>query len=57
LNAADPAKLKSFADQHLSGMAEDRDGTPVLLARSRWELDQAVRKWPEISFLKTREFG
>jgi peptide chain release factor 3 len=57
LKAADPTRLKSFTDQHLSSMAEDRDGAPVLLTRSRWELDQAVRKWPEISFLKTREFG
>jgi peptide chain release factor 3 len=57
LKSADPTLLKSFLDQHRSSVAEDRDGAPVFLARSRWELDQAVRKWANIRFLKTREFA
>ena len=57
LKSANPATLKSFLDQNRSSTAEDRDGAPVFLARSRWELDQAVKKWSEITFLQTREFA
>jgi peptide chain release factor 3 len=36
-------------------MANDRDEAPVFLARSIWELDRAIEKFPELKFLKTRE--
>jgi peptide chain release factor 3 len=57
VKSADPAKLKAFLDQNRGSLAEDRDGAPVFLARTRWELDQAVKKWTDVSFLKTREFA
>jgi peptide chain release factor 3 len=35
--------------------AMDRDGAPVFLAKSNWELGYAAEKFPAIRFAKTRE--
>jgi peptide chain release factor 3 len=32
-----------------------RDGAPVFLAKSNWELGYAAEKFPAIRFAKTRE--
>lgn len=53
----DPAALKAFQERHRSSMAEDRDGAPVFMASSRWQLDHTVENSPGIQFLKTREFA
>ena len=37
------------------GMAADRDGAPVFLAKSAWELGYVAEKFPHVTFLKTRE--
>jgi peptide chain release factor 3 len=36
-------------------MASDRDGAPVFLAKSQWELGYVVEKFPRVKFAKTRE--
>ena len=47
--------LEKFIEQNLSNIAEDHDGHPVFLARNAWHLDDAVEKWPQVSFLATKE--
>jgi peptide chain release factor 3 len=51
----DPAALARFSAQYRDNMAEDRDDAPVFLARSIWELERAIEKWPALQFLRTRE--
>ena len=36
-------------------MASDRDGAPVFLAKSTWELNYVTDKHPKLVFAKTRE--
>ena len=51
LEAAEPQKLKDFAEGQRSSLAEDRDGSPVFLARNDWELNYTKEKWPDIDFV------
>lgn len=55
VSADDPTELRRFEAQYRSGMAEDRDGAPIFLAKSNWELGYTVDKWPSIKFAATRE--
>ncbi|MBX6321494.1 MAG: peptide chain release factor 3 [Rhodospirillaceae bacterium] len=55
LAADDPRALKAFAEANRGGMAEDRDGAPVFMARNAWELDYVRTHNPGIRFLATRE--
>ncbi len=48
-------EVKRLADTVPSALAEDRDGAPVFLARSRWDLDRTQKDWPKLSFKATRE--
>ncbi len=50
-----PADLQKFVESNRGGMAEDRDGAPVFLAKSNWELNYSAEKFPKIKFAKTRE--
>jgi peptide chain release factor 3 len=36
-------------------MAADRDGAPVFLAKSAWEVGYVAERYPRVKFLKTRE--
>jgi peptide chain release factor 3 len=47
--------VKRFSDTVPSALAEDRDGAPVFLARSAWDLDRTQRDWPALAFKATRE--
>jgi peptide chain release factor 3 len=49
------AEVERFADANKAGMAEDRDGAAVFLARNAWELGYVQQNWPKIGFSKTRE--
>jgi len=49
------AEVKRFVDRVPSALAEDRDGAPVFLARSRWDLERTQKDWPALSFKATRE--
>jgi peptide chain release factor 3 len=51
----EPADLEKFVDSNKGGMAEDRDGAPVFLAKSAWELNYVADRYPLIRFAKTRE--
>ena len=48
-------EVVKFRDANRGQMAEDRDGGPVFLAKSAWELGYVGGKFPNIRFLKTRE--
>ena len=48
-------ELKRFTERHRAGMAEDRDGAPVFLARNAWDLNRTIEDWPAIRFPTTRE--
>ncbi len=47
--------LEKFIGAHRGQMAEDRDGAPVFLAKSTWELGYVAEKFPNMHFAKTRE--
>jgi peptide chain release factor 3 len=55
VSCGDPALLKRFVEQHREAMAEDRDGSPVFLARNSWDLNRTIEDWPDLRFEKTRE--
>ncbi len=55
LAADDPAKLEAFIADHRSAIAEDRDGSPVYMARDAWELNYTSQRNPDIRFTATRE--
>ena len=50
-----PEDVEKFRDSNKGQMAEDRDGAPVFLAKSNWELGYVGGKFPNVKFLKTRE--
>ena len=49
------ADIEKFAEGNRGGMATDRDGAPVFLAKSAWELGYVTDKFPKVKMLKTRE--
>jgi peptide chain release factor 3 len=55
VTSEDPRELKRFGERLRNSLAEDRDGAPVFLAASQWELNRTMRDWPSISFAKARE--
>jgi len=55
LRCDDEKMLDNFIAKNRSAIAEDRYGSPVLLARSQWDISYAEEKNPDIRFLKTRE--
>ena len=52
---APEAEMEKFAAGNRGGMATDRDGAPVFLAKSAWELGYVAEKFPKMKFVKTRE--
>jgi peptide chain release factor 3 len=55
VSAEDPADLKAFTDLNRSAMAKDRDGNPVFLAKSAWEVGYIQDRYPKVRFAATRE--
>ncbi len=51
----DDRTLKKFIDANGGAMADDHDGVPVFMARNAWHLEDAVKNWPEVRFLKVKE--
>ena len=49
------AALKTFADFNLSNLAKDRDGDPVFMARSAWDVGYQQERNPELVFSATKE--
>jgi peptide chain release factor 3 len=55
--AGEPADLKRFMEENRGAMAEDRDGSPVFMARDGWELNYVMGRETAIRFSATRERG
>jgi peptide chain release factor 3 len=53
--SGEPAALKNFADINRAAMAKDRDGNPVFLAKSAWEVNYVAERYPDVKFAATRE--
>ncbi len=49
------AEIEKFTNANKGGMATDRDGAPVFLAKSAWEIGYVAERFPNVKFLKTRE--
>jgi peptide chain release factor 3 len=49
------ADLEKFVASNRGGMAADRDGAPVFLAKSQWEVGYVTDKFPNVTLAKTRE--
>jgi peptide chain release factor 3 len=49
------ADLEKLTATYRNQMATDRDGAPVFLAKSAWELGYVTDKLPKLRFAKTRE--
>jgi peptide chain release factor 3 len=55
LETNDALTMKKFRADNESWMAEDHTGAPVFLARNAWHLETAIKDWPDVRFLKTKE--
>ena len=55
VSAADPADLKAFMDLNRTSMAKDRDGNPVYLAKTAWDVGYVADRYPKVTFAATRE--
>ena len=53
--AGDSDDVNQFVSKNQGAVADDRYGSPVLLARSAWEAGYTEEKNPKLKFLKTRE--
>ena len=53
--AGPDAELEKLAASYRNQMASDRDGAPVFLAKSAWELGYVGDKFKDLRFAKTRE--
>ncbi|HKY17377.1 MAG TPA: GTP-binding protein [Rhizomicrobium sp.] len=49
------AEIEKFSNANKGGMASDRDGAPVFLAKSAWEIGYVADRFSTVKFLKTRE--
>ncbi|MBI3676910.1 MAG: peptide chain release factor 3 [Proteobacteria bacterium] len=47
--------IEKLTTTYRNQLAQDRDGAPVFLAKSAWELGYVADKFPKIKFAKTRE--
>jgi peptide chain release factor 3 len=55
VDADDGKVLAQFADQEASRLARDTDGDLVFLAASRFWMERAMEKWPQVRFNSTKE--
>ncbi|MGY4395144.1 peptide chain release factor 3 [Sphingomonas sp. UYAg733] len=55
ISAVDPADLKAFMDLNRNAMAKDRDGNPVYLAKTAWDVGYVSDRYPKVKFAATRE--
>jgi peptide chain release factor 3 len=50
-------QMKKFLDNNRASLGEDRDKTPVYLARNDWDMGRVQEDWPDLKFSKVRERG
>ncbi|WP_174279805.1 peptide chain release factor 3 [Sphingomonas bacterium] len=55
VSAADPAELRAFLDHNRGATARDRDGNPVFMAKSAWDVGYVQDRYPHVRFAATRE--
>ncbi|MES2096401.1 MAG: peptide chain release factor 3 [Pseudomonadota bacterium] len=55
VSAEDPADLKAFMDVNRSALAKDRDGNPVYMAKTNWDVGYVADRYPKVKFAATRE--
>jgi peptide chain release factor 3 len=53
--STDERLLQTFMQENPLSIVADRDGSPVFLARSDWEMHHVSKRYPGISFQETRE--
>ncbi|MCW4462532.1 peptide chain release factor 3 [Sphingomonas sp. BT-65] len=51
----DAGDVKEFMDLNRTAMAKDRDGNPVFLAKSAWEVGYVADRYSRVKFMATRE--
>jgi peptide chain release factor 3 len=55
--SGDNDNMKKFIDGNRMSLGEDRDKTPVYLARNAWDLDRAQQDYKDLKFSEVRERG
>ncbi|TGX54719.1 peptide chain release factor 3 [Sphingomonas gei] len=55
ISAEDPKDLQEFIGLNRGAMAKDRDGNPVFMAKSAWEVGYIVDRYSKVKFAATRE--
>jgi len=55
ISSDDPVALKQFLDLNRSALAKDRDGNPVFMAKTAWEVGYVADRYPKVKFAATRE--
>jgi len=55
ISSDDAAALKEFIDLNRGSLAKDRDGNPVYMAKSAWDVGYVADRYPKVKFAATRE--
>ncbi|WP_294258789.1 peptide chain release factor 3 [uncultured Sphingomonas sp.] len=55
ISSDDAAALKEFLDLNRGALAKDRDGNPVFLAKSAWEVGYIAERYNKVKLAATRE--
>jgi peptide chain release factor 3 len=55
ISSDDPAALKQFLDLNRGALAKDRDGNPVYMAKTAWDVGYVADRYPKVKFAATRE--
>jgi peptide chain release factor 3 len=55
ISSDDAVALKQFLDLNRSALAKDRDGNPVFMAKTAWEVGYVADRYPKVKFAATRE--
>jgi peptide chain release factor 3 len=55
ISAENPKDLEEFASLNRAAMAKDRDGNPVFMAKSNWEVGYIADRYSKVKFAATRE--
>ena len=51
------ADVEDFISKHRSAIADDIDAQPVYLAKSSWDINYAVERYPKVAFHRAKERG
>jgi peptide chain release factor 3 len=57
ISCADRKRMDDFIKSHQASLFVDAEGHLTYLAAGDWRLNRTMEQWPEISFLKTREYS